>query len=226
MSINEIHLPKYSLAEELLNAISHGIGALLMIVGMVLMLAKTVPSGDAISIISVAIYGVSILLMFTISCIYHSLGRNSGKKVLRVLDHNMIFLAIAGTYTPYTLITLRQINVFNWGVGTVGYLIFAFVWACSIIGIIFNSINIKKFLIPSIIIYLVEGWCVIFAFFPLWNAIGNTGSLLLLFGGVAYTLGVILYAWGKKRRYMHSIFHLFVFIGAALMFFSIYLYVI
>lgn len=223
MSINEVHLPTYSLKEELLNSISHGIGALLTIIATILMIIK---SNTIVETISVIIYGTCIFLMFLISCIYHGLKRNKGKKVLRILDHNMIFLAIAGTYTPYTLISLGNVDIYNIGTGTIGYLIFAFVWLSSILGIVLNSINIKKFLIPSIILYLLEGWCIIFAFFPLWNIIGNVGSLLLLFGGVSYTLGVVLYALGKKKKYMHSIFHLFVFIGATLMFFSIYLYVL
>ena len=226
MCINDVELPKYSLKEELMNAISHGLGAIFGIVALVLMLIKTIPSKDVFSIISVSIYGISLIILFTISCLYHSLARNKGKKVLRIMDHNMIYILVSGTYTPYTLIAMQNENIWNLGKGTVAYIMLITVWICCIVGIIFNSINIKKYAPLSMTCYIVSGWIIILAFFPLWNIIGATSVLLLLGGGIAYTIGSVLYIVGKKKKYMHSVFHIFVLIGAVMMFVSIYCYVL
>src|SRR5574344_3094985 len=226
MTVKEIELPQYSLGEELVNSISHGVGALLGIVGLVFALLKVCPTGDPVAITSICVYGVSMILMFGMSCIYHAMGRNNGKRVLRVMDHNTVFIMIAGTYTPYTLIALRSSNVFGWGVGTVGYIIFAVVWIATILGIIFNSIDIKKYQKFCNICYLAIGWCIIFAFIPLWSILTPAGACLLLGGGLSYTVGAILYGIGHSKKYFHSVFHFLVLLGVILMYFSIYLYVI
>ena len=226
MSINEVNIPKYSLAEELLNAISHGLGAVFGIVALVLMLLKTCPGGDPFAIASSIIYGLSLIILFTISCIYHSLAKNNGKRVLRILDHDMIYILISGTYTPYMLVALRQYNVWNLGTGTVAYLMFALVYVFCIIGAVFNSINIKKYAKLSMACYIVSGWIVVSALPVLWNIITPWGVLLLLFGGIVYTIGAVLYGIGHKKKYFHSLFHLFVLIGAVLMFISVYCFVL
>ena len=226
MSINEVNIPKYSLTEELLNAISHGLGAVFGIVALVLMLLKTCPGGDPFAIASSIIYGLSLIILFTISCVYHSLAKNNGKRVLRILDHDMIYILISGTYTPYMLVALRQYNVWNLGTGTVAYVMFALVYVFCIIGAVFNSINIKKYAKLSMACYIVSGWIVVSALPVLWNIITPWGVLLLLFGGIVYTIGAVLYGIGHKKKYFHSLFHLFVLIGAVLMFISVYCFVL
>ena len=226
MSINEVNIPKYSLAEELLNAISHGLGAVFGAVALVLMLLKTCPGGDPFAIASSIIYGLSLIILFTISCVYHSLAKNNGKRVLRILDHDMIYILISGTYTPYMLVALRQYNVWNLGTGTIAYLMFGLVYVFCIIGAVFNSINIKKYAKLSMACYIVSGWIVVSALPVLWNIITPWGVLLLLFGGIVYTIGAVLYGIGHKKKYFHSLFHLFVLIGAVLMFISVFCFVL
>lgn len=226
MKLKDLKLPSYSLGEELISSISHGLGAILSVVGLILCLIKVIPLNDPWRLASSIVYGVSLIILFTMSTLYHSLGRNKAKKVLRIMDHNMIFLLVAGSYTPYTLVAIRPLNVFGWGTGTVAWLIFAFVWGFCLIGIIFNSINLKKYTWLSMTCYIVAGWCIIIAFFPLYSALGHVGFWLLLSSGIIYTVGAILYGIGKKVKYMHSVFHLFILTAAILMFFSIYLFVL
>lgn len=226
MCIDDVQIPKYSLAEELLNAISHGIGAAFGVVALALMLVKTGPTGDPFRIISSIIYGVSLIILFTISCVYHSLAKNKGKKVLRILDHDVIYILIAGTYAPYMLVSLRPVNVWNLGTGTVAYVMFAIVWICCIIGAVFNSIDIHKYRILSMVCYIVSGWVVVTALVVLWNIITAWGVLLLLGGGILYTVGAVLYGIGKTKPYFHSAFHIFVLAGAVLMFISVYFFVL
>ena len=225
MSINEVTIPKYSLGEELLNSISHGLGALFGIVALILMLVKVSPTGDPFAIASAIIYGISLIILFTISCVYHSLAKNNGKRVLRILDHNMIYILISGTYTPYMLVALRSHNVWNLGTGTVAYIMFGLVYALCIIGIVFNSINIKKYAKLSMTCYIISGWVVVSALPVLWNIITHTGVILLLMGGIVYTIGAVLYGIGHTKKYFHSLFHLFVLLGAILMFISVYCFV-
>lgn len=226
MCIDDVAIPKYSLAEELLNSISHGLGALFGIAASVLMLLKTIPTGDPFKITASVIYGLSLIILFTISCVYHALAKNRGKKVLRILDHDVIYILIAGTYAPYMLVALRPYNVWNMGTGTVAYIMFAIVWVCCVIGAVFNSINIHKYRVLSMICYLVSGWVVFAALFVLWNIITPLGVMLLLGGGIIYTIGAVIYAIGARKKYFHSIFHIFVLIGAVMMFISVYCFVL
>ena len=226
MSIEEIEIPKYSLGEELWNAISHGLGALFGVVALILMLTKTIPTGDPVTIIASIFYGVSIIVLFTVSCLYHSLAKNNGKRVLRILDHTSIYFLIIGSYTPYTLIALRPYNIWGWGKGVVAYTIFTTCLVICIIGLIFNCINIKKYAWVSMLCYIIAGWVIILAIFALWNILGIVGSWLLLSAGIVYTLGAIIYGYGKKGKYIHTIWHFFVLVAAILMFFSIFLFVL
>lgn len=226
MCIDDVKIPKYSLAEELMNAISHGLGALFGVVALILMLIKTIPTGDPFKIVSSIIYGLSLIILFTISCVYHSLAKNKGKKVLRILDHDVIYILIAGTYTPYMLVALRPYSVWNLGTGTVAYIMFSIVIICCIIGAVFNSINIHKYRYLSMSCYIIAGWVVVTALFVLWDIITPIGVLLLLGGGIVYTIGAVIYAIGKRKKYFHSIFHIFVLIGAVMMFISIYCFVL
>lgn len=218
MSLKEkIDVPKYSLGEEIMSAIIHGIGALLSIVALVLCTVISAHHGSAIGVVSSIIYGVTLIILYTMSTLYHSLAVNNAKRVFRIIDHCSIFLLIAGTYTPYTLVALEK---------PLGYFIFAIVWGIAILGIVLNSINLKKYKIISLISYIALGWVIIFAYNPLKEAVDWSGILLLIAGGVIYTIGAIIYALGKKIKYFHSIFHIFVLIGSILHFLSILLYVI
>lgn len=225
MSIKEIEIPKYSLGEELWNSISHGLGALFGIIASILLCIKVVPNKDPYEIASALIYSFSMIILFAVSCVYHALGKNDGKRVMRILDHDMIFLLVAGCYTPYTLVALRNVNVWGWGTGVVAYIMLIVVWTCCIVGTIFNSINIKKYAWLSMICYLFAGWVIVGALVALWDVIGPIGTMLLLLSGITYSLGCILYGLGKKLKYMHTIFHFFVLLGAILMFISIYCFV-
>ena len=214
---HRISIPKYSLSEELLNAISHGLGALFGIVGTVLCIVKAANTGDPWRIVSGSIFGVTVLLLYLMSCLYHALKVNMAKRVFRVIDHCTIFLLIAGTYTPFTLVTLR---------GTVGWVLFGIVWGMAVLGITLNAVNLKKFSKISVACYLVMGLAIIAAFQPLAEALAPQGVSLLIWGGIAYTVGAILYGIGAKVKYFHSVFHFFCLAGTVLHFFAIYLYVL
>ncbi len=151
------------------------------------------------------------------STLYHSFKPNNAKRVFRILDHDSIFLLIAGTYTPYALVSLPK---------ALGWTVFGVIWGCAILGITLNSINLNKYKKFSMFLYLVMGWMIIFTFKTLLNSIDIAGIYLMLSGGIIYTIGAIFYAVGKKKKYMHSIFHFFVLAASILFFFSIFLYVI
>ncbi len=213
----KISIPSYTLAEELMNSISHGIGGALGIAALVLCVVKAALYGNAVSVAAVSIYGATLVILYTVSSIYHALRPNMAKRIFRVLDHCSIYLLIAGTYTPYTLISLR---------GTLGWVLFGVVWGAAALGIACNSIDIKKFRVLSFINYIASGWVVVIAAAPLAAAIGGAGSFLLLAGGIVYTVGALFYLLGKACPFMHSTFHIFVLAGSILHFFSILLYVI
>lgn len=210
-------IPKYTLGEELVNSISHGLGAIFGIVVLVLCVINSVRSGSTIGIVSGSIYGSAIILLYTISTIYHALKVNLAKKVFRTLDHCSIYILIAGTYTPYTLITLSE---------SVGLPIFCGIWAVAIVGIVFSAINVHKFRVLSMIIYISMGWAIVFSARPLAAALPEPGLWLLVSGGIAYTAGAVLYGIGKRVKYMHSVFHFFVLSGSVCHFLSIILYVL
>lgn len=213
----EIKLPDYKLSEELMNSITHGIGAGLGIVALVLCVVRAAGHGNAAAVVSSCLYGFGVILVYVISCIYHALARNRAKKVFRVLDHCDIFLMIACTYMPFCLVALA---------GPVGWTLFGIIWGLAIIGIVFNAVDLQKFAKPSNVVYVLLGWSVLFAIRPLYEAIGRGGVMLLVLGGVLYSIGAVLYAVGAKHRYIHSVFHLFVIAGSIMHFFSIFEYVI
>lgn len=210
----KIELPKYKLSEELINSISHGIGSILSIVAFILCIIK---ANSGLAIFSIFFYCISSFILYLMSCLYHALKHNNAKRIFRIIDHCSIYLLIAGTYTPVVLLTLKPI---------LGWTIFSIVWIMAIIGIVLNAIDLKKFKVISMILYLVMGWCIIFSFKELWNSMNHIGIYLLLLGGIMYTLGAILYGLGKKKKYMHSIFHIFCVIASICFFLSIYIYVL
>ncbi len=213
-------LPKYTKGEEIFNMTSHIVGAVLGIVATVLCIVFAAIRGNVYGVVSGAIYGVTMIILYTMSSIYHGLSpKRYSKKVFQVLDHCSIFLLIAGSYTPFALCTIREYDLAS------GWIIFGVIWAFAILGIVLNSIDIKKFKVFSMICYLVMGWCIVFKITLLPELLGTAGFVLLLLGGIAYTIGAILYGLGKKHKYMHSIFHLFILLGSLLQFFCILLYV-
>ena len=213
-------LPTYTKGEEIFNMTSHIVGAVLGIVATVLCVVFASVHRNVYGIISGAIYGVTMILLYTMSSIYHGLSpKRYSKKVFQVLDHCSIFLLIAGSYTPFALCTLREYDLLT------GWLIFSIIWFIAILGITLNSIDIKKFKIFSMICYLLMGWCIIVKGTLLPQLLGKSGFILLLAGGIAYTVGAIIYGLGKKYKYAHSIFHLFILLGSFLQFLCILLFV-
>ena len=213
-------LPKYSKGEEIFNMTSHIVGGALGIVAIILCVVFAAIHHNGYGVVSGAIYGVTMILLYTMSSIYHGLKpERFSKKVFQVQDHCSIFLLIAGSYTPFCLCTFREYNT------ALGWTIFGIIWAIAILGIVLNSIDIKKYKVFSMICYLGMGWCIIFTanLFP--KLLGVGGTVFLVAGGIIYSLGAILYGLGKKHKWMHSIFHLFILLGSLLQFFCILLYV-
>jgi len=205
-------LPTYTLGEELCNAITHGIGTLLAATALVLLLVAS-PGGNPLRTVSLVIYGATLILLYLFSTLYHSLRPNRAKKVFRVIDHCSIYLLIAGTYTPFSLLVIGG----GWGIG-----IFIAVWVCALLGITLNAISLERFKGFSMVSYIGMGWCIVLVFSKLTAALSLLSINLLLLGGVLYTAGALLYAFGKRVRYMHSLWHLFVLTGSVVHFFSIY----
>jgi hemolysin III len=200
---------KYLITNEVLNAVTHGVGVVLSIIGFVFLLGKATSELHYVSFI---IYGVSLLLLFLASTLYHSLIFTKAKKVFQVFDHCSIYLLIAGTYTPYCLLYIK---------GTIGIVLLSVIWLAAIVGIVYKSLTLSK--VKSVsklstIIYNVMGWAVVIALPSLYHSVGLKGLLLLVAGGVAYTVGSLFYSM-KKRRYMHVVWHLLVMLGAILMLF-------
>lgn len=213
-------LPQYTKGEEIFNMTSHIVGAVLGIVALVLCVIFAAINKNAYGVVSGAIYGATMIILYTMSSIYHGLSpKRYSKRVFQVLDHCSIFLLIAGSYTPFALCTLREYSTVT------GWTIFGIIWFFAILGIVLNSIDIKKYKKFSMICYLVMGWCIIVKINVLPSLLGKVGFYLLVLGGIAYSVGAILYGLGKKYKWMHSIFHMFILLGSILQFFCILLYV-
>ena len=213
-------LPTYTKGEEIFNMTSHIVGAVLGVVATVLCIVFAAINGNVYGIVSGSIYGVTMIILYTMSSIYHGLSpKINSKKVFQILDHCSIFLLIAGSYTPFALCTIREYDALA------GWLIFGVIWALAILGIVLNSIDIKKFKKFSMICYLLMGWCIIIKANLLPGLLTKNGFILLLAGGIAYTIGAVVYGLGKKYKYAHSIFHLFILLGSFLQFLCILLYV-
>ncbi len=203
---------RYTLAEELINSISHGIGAALGIAALVITVVISSIHSNPLAIICSIIYTLSIIVLYVMSCIYHALKPNKAKRVFRIIDHCSIFLLIAGSYTPFALLVLK---------GTTGIILMIAVWLITIIGIVLNSINLEKFKHLSMVLYLFEGWIILFAINPLVKAMPHYALVLLITGGIVYTIGAVIFALGKNIKYMHSVWHFFVLGGTIFQFFSI-----
>lgn len=208
--------PQYSIGEEIGNAVSHGIGSMLALIGYGYMLALSVRFGTALSICCCSIYCLTLFFMFICSTCYHALPYPNAKRVLRILDHCAIPLLIAGSYTPFLLITFG---------GKIGLVSFSVIWTAAIIGVLLNAIDLKRFAKLSLFLYIIMGWAVVFTLRTLVLSLPHNGLILMAIGGLFYTIGILFYI-RKGTSFMHFIWHLFVLIGAILHYYCILLYVL
>lgn len=204
-------LPQYSVAEEIVNAATHGLGVLLSAFGLAVLLLNC--RRDALTVASVSVFGGSMILLYLISTLYHAMGVNRGKRVLRTLDHCTIFVLIAGTYTPVSLVCFG---------GTTGWFLFGLVWGVAALGIVLNAVSVERFRVFSMICYIGLGWVVIFFLGPLIQRLDGVSIGYLIAGGVFYTVGAVLYGLGKRKKYIHSVWHLFVLAGSVFHYFVVY----
>lgn len=209
-------LPSYTLSEELINSISHGIGTGLSITALVLCVVRAAVHGNAWGVVSGSIYGASLVMLYCMSTLYHAITNRTARKVFRVFDHTSIFFLIAGSYTPICLVTLN---------GALGWTLFGIVWAAAVLGIVLNAVSVDKFRKFSLVCYIGMGWAVIIGIKTIIEKLPTEGFKLLLIGGTLYTVGIIFYAL-KKFRYMHCVWHFFVLGGSIFQFFCIYNYVL
>ncbi|AMO55292.1 hypothetical protein GZ77_10995 [Endozoicomonas montiporae] len=206
----------YSLGEEIANSVTHGIGALLSVAGLTLLVTYAAMQGDAWRVVSFSIYGGSMILLFLMSTLYHSFQNEKAKRVFKLLDHCAIYLLIAGTYTPFLLVTLR---------GLMGWVLFAIIWLLALTGIIFKLAFRHRFKKLSLLTYVGMGWLALFAGQELTQNLSAGGMAWLIAGGLSYTLGVLFYVW-KKLPYNHAIWHLFVLAGSLCHYTTIFFYVL
>ena len=213
--LKDRELPDYTKGEELLNTVSHIAGAVLGVAALVLCILEAASKGNRWGIVASGIYGASLIALYVVSSIYHGLTPGMGKKVMQVIDHCTIYFLIAGSYTPVVLSALRPVYPgLAWG-------LLGFVWSLAILAAVLTAIDLKKFNVFSMICYVGIGWAVLPFLKQTLQVLTLPGFLLLLFGGIAYTVGAVLYGIGGKRRWMHSVFHIFVVLGSGLQFLSI-----
>ena len=211
-------LPNYSRGEECMNMVTHIVGGGFAIIILIACLIRAALNADAVGAVCSAIYGGSMIALYTVSSVYHGLRTVTSKKVMQVIDHCTIYFLIAGTYTPIVLCAFRPVYpALGWG-------LFALEWGLLAAAVTLTAIDLQKYNIFSMICYIGMGWAVI----PFWRqamvVLGKAGFLLLLSGGIAYTIGAVLYGLGSRKKWMHSVFHIFVVIGSVLQFFAVLLY--
>lgn len=214
-------LPDYTRGEEIFNMVSHIVGGGFGVIALATCVIKAFLNRDAFQIVSAFIYGFSMVILYTMSSVYHGLKPETAKKVMQVIDHCSVFILIAGTYTPITLVTLRESK--PW----LGWTIFGIVWGISALGITLNAIDLKKYNLFSMICYLGLGWCIVLPGKTAISLLPQNAFLLILLGGILYTLGAVLYgiAGRKTVRYMHSVFHIFVVLGSISQYVAILIYI-
>lgn len=216
--ISQRQLPVYSKGEESMNMITHIVGGNLAMVMAIACIFKAAIGGDFYSILGCVIYGVSMITLYAMSSIYHGMKTGTGKKVMQVMDHCTIYFLISGTYTPILLSALRPTYPeICWG-------LFALEWGLTALAVTLTAIDLKKYSVFSMICYIGMGWAIIPFYRQVMETMTGTGFLFLLSGGIAYTIGAVLYGLGKKKKWMHSVFHIFVVIGSVLQFISIFFY--
>lgn len=215
-------LPDYTRGEEIFNMVSHIVGGGFGVIALAACVIKAFINWDAYQIVGAFIYGFSMVILYTVSSVYHGLIPPMAKKVMQVIDHCSIFILIAGTYTPIALTSLRSHNT------ALGWTVFGVVWGVSALGITLNAIDLKKYNVFSIICYLAQGWCIILTGKAAITAMGMKAFLWLLAGGISYTIGAVFYGVAAKggHRYIHSVFHIFVVIGSILQCVAILFYIL
>jgi hemolysin III len=206
----------YSFGEQLADAVTHGLGVLLAIIGLCVLVVRAAMYGDAWHVVASSVFGATLVMMYTASTLYHSIPMPKARHVLRVIDHSLIFFLIAGTYTPFTLVTLH---------GPWGWSLFGFTWGLALIGVAMKVLTTGRYEKLSLAVYLLMGWCAIVAIKPLFDRLEPEGLALLAAGGLVYSGGVAFYVWDRVR-YHHAIWHLFVLGGSVLHWFTVYYYVV
>lgn len=214
--MNKTNADRYSLAEEVASSVTHGLGVVLSITALVILTTLAGRSGDKWRVVSFAIYGATLIIMYLSSVLYHSLQEPGIKRVLRYLDHSAIYLLIAGTYTPFTLVNLR---------GPWGWTLFGLIWGLAALGLLMTVLGFGGSRALASLVYIGMGWLVVVAIKPLLAAVPAGGIAWLVAGGLFYTLGVIFYVW-KRLPFNHAIWHLFVLGGSVCHFFAVLFYVL
>ena len=207
----------YTLGEEIFNAVTHGVGALLAIAAIPLCVVQAVTHGAGLLLVAALIYSITMVVEYLMSTLYHAIAVPAAKRVFKVLDHCGIYLYIAGCYAPYCLVTLIDNN---------GIPLCIFVWVVALAGIVAEAFWVNRQRWISALLYLMQGWAVVVCIPALWTLIDPVGFWLLVVGGICYTIGAVFYTCTKKKKYMHSVFHLWVLAGSIFQFFSIYLFVL
>ncbi|MGQ0698060.1 MAG: PAQR family membrane homeostasis protein TrhA [Panacagrimonas sp.] len=206
----------YTFGEELAHAVTHGLGAVLSIVGLVVLVVRASLYGDTWHVVACSVFGATLVMMYSASTLYHSIPMPRARHVLRVIDHSLIYFLIAGTYTPFTLVSLH---------GPWGWSLFGFTWGLAVIGVGLKIFTTGRYEKISLAVYLMMGWCAIVAVKPLIDSVEPEGLILLAAGGITYSGGVAFYTW-QRLRYHHAIWHLFVLGGSVLHWFTVYYYVV
>ena len=209
-------LPRYTVGEEIFNSVSHGVGALLAVAGTGVLITLAACRGDALCVVACCVYSLSLIILYTMSTLYHAFPFEKVKKLFRIFDHASIFILIAGSYTPFCLLALRG--------NPKGLMVAAVVWVCAVIGIVMNAVSLEKTKSIALILYVVMGWAIVFVMGDVTRTLWGNGFWLLVAGGLCYTGGLIFYA--AKKRFMHSVWHLFVLGGSVLHYLCIAIYVI
>ncbi len=214
--MRKLKLNTYPSKEERINVISHAIGVVLSVIALVLLMVKSIKFGQTIHIVSSVIFGLSLLMLYIASTLYHNSTREKLRKRLNVFDHASIFVLIAGTYTPFLLISLN---------GTLGFRFFIFIWVAAIVGVVLKLFFLGKYAILSTVMYILMGWVIVFVMKPLMANVPINGIYWLFAGGISYTLGAVIYSIDKIKM-NHAIFHIFVLLGSIFHFISVYFYVL
>lgn len=210
-----ISIPNYTTGEEICNAVSHGLGAVLGTAALVLMLVR---ARGALATVAAAMFGAAMILLYTVSCLYHALPPGSGgKKVLRVLDHCTVFLLVFGTYVPASLLGVP---------GARGWVLFGAVAFFTLLGIVFTVADLERFQLAAVLCQILSGWSILIGVKSLLLSVGTRGLVWMIAGGVMYTVGAVIYGVGKRRRYYHSVFHVFCLLGSFCHFWAIYQYLL
>ena len=218
--LRDRQMPVYTRGEERFNMISHIVGSAIGVAALVLCIVVSAVHRNGYGVAGSIVYGVSMIVLYTMSSVYHGLHDGMAKRVMQVLDHCTIYLLIAGTYTPILLSAMRPIDP------KASWMLLGVVWGLAALGITLTAIDLKKYAVFSMICYLGIGWCIVLKIGLLIQAVGWGGFWLILMGGVCYTVGAVLYGLGRTQKYMHSVFHLFVIAGSVLHLLAILLYVL